>query len=326
MAYPYLPGSHSEAFKGVSVLAGLMLSGFSLMYSRSLRPGEYVKAGDTEGTVMNIGLFATRIHTGMGEEVSIPNAVMFSQPVRNFSRLVTDGHFVVHTTVTIGYATPWRQVHAMLLEAARRTPGVAQTPSPYVLQTALSDFYVEYRMCAQIDKSAPARRAEALNQLHGNIQDVFNEYGVQISRRTTWPIRRRRRWCRSPDGGPVRHSHRGNLNAAERLPPACGWPRVPGNRKALVFNRGFPRAIAHPQCVPALAGVVIIVITGLPVGGAQDGSVSAAQPSTHDACARTAEVIGHASARVLSAGTGCPAVRLAGVDEVRKSMNARRCI
>ncbi|MCQ9375517.1 mechanosensitive ion channel family protein [Methyloversatilis sp. XJ19-13] len=192
MAYPYLPGSHSEAFKGVSVLAGLMLSlgassivgqvlsGFSLMYSRSLRPGEYVKAGDTEGTVMNIGLFATRIHTGMGEEVSIPNAVMFSQPVRNFSRLVTDGHFVVHTTVTIGYATPWRQVHAMLLEAARRTPGVAQTPSPYVLQTALSDFYVEYRMCAQIDKSAPARRAEALNQLHGNIQDVFNEYGVQI--------------------------------------------------------------------------------------------------------------------------------------------------
>lgn len=192
MAYPYLPGSHSEAFKGVSVLAGLMLSfgassivgqalsGFSLMYSRALRPGEYVKSGDTEGTVMTIGLFATKIHTGMGEEVSIPNAVMFSQPVRNYSRLVTGGQFVVHTTVTIGYATPWRQVHAMLLEAARRTPGVALTPPPYVLQTALSDFYVEYRLCAQIDKSAPARRAEALNQLHGNIQDVFNQYGVQI--------------------------------------------------------------------------------------------------------------------------------------------------
>ncbi|MBP6097740.1 MAG: mechanosensitive ion channel [Methyloversatilis sp.] len=192
MAYPYLPGSHSEAFKGVSVLAGLMLSlgasgivgqvlsGFSLMYSRSLRPGEYVKAGDTEGTVIAIGLFSTKIHTGMGEEVSIPNAVMFSQPVRNFSRLVTDGQFVVHTGVTIGYATPWRQVQAMLMEAARRTAGVAQDPPPYVLQTALSDFYVEYRLCAQIDKSAPARRAEALNQLHGNIQDVFNEYGVQI--------------------------------------------------------------------------------------------------------------------------------------------------
>lgn len=192
MAYPYLPGSHSEAFKGVSVLAGLMLSlgasgivgqvlsGFSLMYSRSLRAGEYVKAGETEGTVIAVGLFSTKIHTGMGEEVSIPNSVMFSQPVRNFSRLVTDGQFMVHTGVTIGYATPWRQVHAMLMEAARRTAGVAQAPSPYVLQTALSDFYVEYRLCAQIDKSAPARRAEALNQLHGNIQDVFNEYGVQI--------------------------------------------------------------------------------------------------------------------------------------------------
>jgi small-conductance mechanosensitive channel len=192
MAYPYLPGSHSEAFKGVSVLAGLllslgassivrqMLSGFSLMYSHSLRPGEYVQAGDTEGTVMNIGMFATRIHTAMGEEVSIPNAVMLSQPVRNFSRLVTDGQFVVPTTVTIGCATPWRQVRAMLLEVAQRTPGVTQTPLPYALQTALSDFYVEYRMCAQIDKCTPARRAEALNQLHGDIEDVFSEYGVQI--------------------------------------------------------------------------------------------------------------------------------------------------
>lgn len=192
MAYPYLPGSHSEAFKGVSVLAGLMLSlgassivgqllsGFSLMYARALRPGEYVKVGDTEGTVVGVGLFSTRIHTGMGEEVSIPNAVMFSQPVRNFSRLVSDGQFVVQTGVTIGYSTPWRQVHAMLLEAASRTPGVAQSPAPYVLQTALSDFYVEYRLCAQIDNSVPARRVEALNRLHGNIQDVFNEYGVQI--------------------------------------------------------------------------------------------------------------------------------------------------
>lgn len=192
MAYPYLPGANSEAFKGVSVLAGLMLSlgasgavgqamsGLSLMYSRSLRVGEYVKIGETEGTVAQLGLFATRIHTGMGEEVSLPNTVIFSQPVRNFSRLVQDGRFVLHTAVTIGYATPWRQVHAMLLEAARRTPGVAQEPAPYVVQTALSDFYVEYRLCAQGDRSAPRSRAEAMNQLHGHIQDVFNENGVQI--------------------------------------------------------------------------------------------------------------------------------------------------
>lgn len=192
MAYPYLPGANSEAFKGVTVLAGLMLSlgasgvvgqamaGFSLMYSRCLRVGEYVKIGDTEGTVTALGMFATKVHTGLGEEVSLPNAVVFSQPVRNFSRLVRDGQFVLHTAVTIGYSTPWRQVHAMLLEAARRTPGVADDPAPYVVQTALSDFYVEYRLCAHGNKSAPRRRAEAVSALHANVQDVFNENGVQI--------------------------------------------------------------------------------------------------------------------------------------------------
>jgi small-conductance mechanosensitive channel len=192
IAYPFLPGANSEAFKGVSVLAGLMLSlgassvvgqiisGLSLMYSRTLRPGEYVKIGDTEGTVTVVGLFATKIQTGLGEEVSLPNALVFGQAVRNFSRLVPDGQFVLHTAVTIGYATPWRQVHAMLLEAARRAPGVAQEPVPYVIQKALSDFYVEYRLCAQSSRSAPRRRAEVMNHLHGQIQDVFNENGVQI--------------------------------------------------------------------------------------------------------------------------------------------------
>jgi small-conductance mechanosensitive channel len=192
MAYPYLPGAGSDAFKGVTVLAGLMLSlgasgvvgqavsGLSLMYSRALRPGEYVRIGETEGTVQSLGMFATRIHTGMGEEVSLPNAVIFGQPVRNFSRLVQGGRFVLNTVVTIGYATPWRQVHALLLEGARRTVGVSRDPPPYVVQTALSDFYVEYRLCAQGDDSAPQRRAEALSALHANILDAFNEAGVQI--------------------------------------------------------------------------------------------------------------------------------------------------
>ena len=192
MAYPYLPGANTEAFKALSVMAGLMLSlgassvvgqalsGLSLMYSRSLRVGEYVKIGDTEGTVTSLGMFTTKVHTGLGEEVSLPNSVIFSQPIRNFSRLVEDGQFMLQTGVTIGYSTPWRQVHAMLLEAAGRTPGVAAEPRPYVVQTALSDFYVEYRLCAQSNKNAPRRRAEALHQLHANILDVFNENGVQI--------------------------------------------------------------------------------------------------------------------------------------------------
>lgn len=192
MAYPYLPGSNSEAFKGVSVLAGLMLSlgassvvgqslaGLSLMYARAFRIGEYVRIGDTEGTVASVGLLVTKLHTGLGEEVSLPNALVMGQTVRNFSRLVQDGQFMLQTGVTIGYGTPWRQVHAMLLEAARRTAGVAQEPPPFVVQTALSDFYVEYRLCAQGNRAAPRRRAEAMNHLHANIQDVFNEHGVQI--------------------------------------------------------------------------------------------------------------------------------------------------
>lgn len=192
MAYPYLPGANSDAFRGVSVLVGLMLSlggsgvigqvmaGMSLMYSRSLRVGEYVRIGDTEGTVTQLGVFATKLHTGLGEEVSLPNSVVFGQPVRNFSRLVQDGRFVLQTTVTIGYATPWRQVHAMLLEAAHRTPGVAPEPAPYVVQTALSDFYVEYRLCAQSNRAAPDSRAEAMSHLNANVQDVFNENSVQI--------------------------------------------------------------------------------------------------------------------------------------------------
>jgi small-conductance mechanosensitive channel len=191
MAYPFLPGSDSDAFKGVSVLAGLMLSigassvvgqimsGLALMYSRSLRVGEYIKAGDVEGTVTAVGLFAIKIHTGMGEEVSVPNSVVVGGSVKNYSRLA-HGQFILHTAVTIGYSTPWRQVHAMLLEAARRAPGAAQEPKPYVVQTALSDFYIEYRLCAQSNALAPARRAAALSELHGHIQDVFNENGVQI--------------------------------------------------------------------------------------------------------------------------------------------------
>jgi small-conductance mechanosensitive channel len=191
LAYPFLPGSNSDALKGVSVLAGLMISlgassvvgqvmaGLSLMYSRTLRVGEFVKVGSIEGTVTSIGMFMVKVHTGLGEEVSLPNSVVVAQPLQNFSRLAHGG-FVLHTAVTIGYATPWRQVHAMLLEAARRTPGVAQAPAPYVVQTALSDFYVEYRLCAQSNEHAPVRRAEAMSELHAKVQDVFNENGVQI--------------------------------------------------------------------------------------------------------------------------------------------------
>ena len=191
IAYPYLPGAQTEAFKGLSVLVGLMVSlgassvigqafnGFILMYSRAYRAGDYVRVGENEGTVVTLGTFVTRIRTGLGEELTLPNSTVMAAAIRNYSR-VTPGASVLDAQITIGYSAPWRQVHAMLEEAARRTAEVAATPEPFVRQTALSDYYVEYRLIAYTQLTDPVKRAEALSRLHGNIQDVFNEHGVQI--------------------------------------------------------------------------------------------------------------------------------------------------
>jgi len=192
MAYPYLPGSGTDAFKGLSVLLGLMISlgassvvgqaaaGLILTYSRTLRSGEYVRIGEHEGTVTEVGIFNTTIRTGLGEVLTLPNSLITGSVTRNYSRVVKGVGYIVDTTVTIGYDTPWRQVEAMLIEAARRTEGVRDEPRPQVFQTGLSDFYPEYRLVAQAVPSEPRPRAELLSLLHANIQDVFNEYGVQI--------------------------------------------------------------------------------------------------------------------------------------------------
>ncbi|MBK9443893.1 MAG: mechanosensitive ion channel family protein [Comamonadaceae bacterium] len=192
MAYPYLPGSQTEAFKGLSVLIGLMVSlgasslvgqaasGLILTFGRVYRKGEFVRVGTVEGTVMELGMFTTRIRTGLGEELTVSNSSVLADTTVNYSRAVKGSGFVVDTTVTIGYDTPWRQVHAMLEEAAKRTPGVLEEPAPVVFQTALSDWYPQYRLVCQALPSEPRPRAVVLSALHANIQDVFNEYGVQI--------------------------------------------------------------------------------------------------------------------------------------------------
>ncbi len=192
MAYPYLPGSGTDAFKGLSVLLGLMISlgassvvgqaaaGLILTYSRTLKAGEYVRVGDNEGTVTEVGMFNTTIRTGLGEVLTLPNSMITGSVTRNYSRVVQGPGYIVDTVVTIGYDTPWRQVEAMLVEAAHRTDGILENPTPQVFQTGLSDFYPEYRLVAQAVPRAPRPRAELLSLLHANIQDVFNEYGVQI--------------------------------------------------------------------------------------------------------------------------------------------------
>jgi small-conductance mechanosensitive channel len=190
VAYPYLPGSGTDVFKGVSVFTGLLLSlgasgvvnqvmsGLVVVYSRSVRAGEYVRVGDTEGTVTEIGMLSTKMLTRRKEEITIPNAVLVGTVTTNFSRQEKEGGAVVATSVTIGYDAPWRQVHAMLLMAAERTPGVLRDPGPRVLQRSLSDFFVQYDLLVRIEHAE--ERFIVLSELHSNIQDAFNEFGVQI--------------------------------------------------------------------------------------------------------------------------------------------------
>jgi small-conductance mechanosensitive channel len=189
VSYNYLPGSNTEVFKGVSVFLGLvvslgstgimnqLMSGLMVTYSRALRVGDFVRVGEVEGTVTQLGTLSTKIRTPRNEEITVPNAVVVAQATTNFSRYAADG-VMWATSVTIGYDTPWRQVHALLEMAAERTAGVRAAPKPAVLQTSLSDFYVQYTLLVSGEQAN--RKLVILNALHANIQDLFNEYGVQI--------------------------------------------------------------------------------------------------------------------------------------------------
>ena len=190
VAYPYLPGSQSEGFKGISVFLGLMLtfgssglvnqimSGFMVTYSRALRVGDFVRMGDVEGTVTHLGVLSTKVRTLLNEEVTIPNAVVVSQTTTDYTRLADTAGVFTPTSVTIGYDAPWRQVQSLLLSAAARTPGVRRDPQPIVLQSALQDFYVKYTLWVCLERQES--RLVTLHQLHAHIQDLFNEHGVQI--------------------------------------------------------------------------------------------------------------------------------------------------
>ncbi len=190
VAYPYIPGSQSDAFKGVSVFVGILftlgsagvvghlMSGLVLVYSRALKTGDLVKVGEVEGIVTEVGPLSTKIVNMKKEEFTLPNTVMVSSVIKNYSRLAQTTGVAASTTITIGYDAPWRQVHAMLKSAADKTPGVRKEPEPFVLQSALSDFYVEYQLIVTLED--PFKRFFTLSTLHQNIQDAFNEQGVQI--------------------------------------------------------------------------------------------------------------------------------------------------
>lgn len=190
VAFPYLPGAGTAAFNGISIFLGLLVTiasggvisnlvaGFLISYSGSFRKGEWVRIGGHFGEVVEKRLITTAVRTLKGVMIAIPNAIVLAGPVENLSRLAGSGRLFVPTRAGIGYEVPWRQVEAMLLLAAARTPEALREPAPFVLQTDLGDFAVTYELNAGL--SDPRRLPALLAGLHRNIQDVFNEHGVQI--------------------------------------------------------------------------------------------------------------------------------------------------
>ncbi|QAA80266.1 mechanosensitive ion channel family protein [Aequorivita sp. H23M31] len=188
--WPYLPGSDSPIFKGVSVFLGFLftfgsagslsnvIAGLILTYMRLFTIGDRVKIGDVSGDVIEKSALVTRVRTAQNEIISIPNSTVMSSHTVNYSIDAPEKGLIIHSTVTIGYDVPWRKVHEALIEAALRTEFVLKEPAPFVLQTGLEDFYVAYEINAYIREAN--RQGGIYSHLHENIQDVFNERGIEI--------------------------------------------------------------------------------------------------------------------------------------------------
>ena len=191
VAFPYMPGSDSPAFKGISLFVGLLLSfgstsavgnmvaGVIITYMRAFKIGDRVRIADTTGDVLEKSLLVTRVRTIKNEAITIPNASVLSNHIINYSSSFASGlPLILHTGVTIGYDAPWRKVHELLLAAAGSTERILKSPAPFILQTGLDDFYVHYELNAYTQEAT--KMATIYSDLHQNIQDKFNEGGVEI--------------------------------------------------------------------------------------------------------------------------------------------------
>ncbi len=189
-AYPFLPGSNSPVFRGITLFVGFLLSlgstslvtnivsGVVLTYTRGMRDGDRVKIGATVGDVLERTLLVTRIRTIKNVVVTIPNGMVLNNEIINYNAPMLEEGLILNTTVTIGYDVPWRKVHDLLINAALATRDIQQDPQPFVLQTSLDDYYVSYELNAYTQ--VPRRMAMIYSELHQNIQDWFNEAEVEI--------------------------------------------------------------------------------------------------------------------------------------------------
>jgi small-conductance mechanosensitive channel len=190
MVFPYLPGSGSEGFRGVSAFVGLMVSfgaapaianliaGIIITYMRPFKTNDRVKIADATGDILGKDLLVVRMRTIKNVDITIPNALVLANHIINFSSSAKSHGLILNTTITIGYDAPWKRVHALLIEAAKRLEGILPTPEPFVLQTTLDDSYVAYEINAYTDR--PNEMASLYSRLNESIQDVFNEAGVEI--------------------------------------------------------------------------------------------------------------------------------------------------
>lgn len=190
LIYPHLPGSDSKVFQGMSVFIGLLVSltsasilgnlvaGFALTFTRAFQIGDRIRVGENVGDVIEKTMAVTKIRTIKNEIITIPNSKIQSSEVVNYSTLAGESGLIIHTTVTIGYDAPWRQVHQLLIDAAKATDQLMLSPEPFVLQNGLDDFYVSYQINAYTRNAS--KMAVILSDLHKNIQESFNNSGVEI--------------------------------------------------------------------------------------------------------------------------------------------------
>ena len=190
MIYPYLPGASSGVFQGISVFVGLIVSlgsstvigniiaGLVITYMRPFKMGDRIKLNDTTGDIIEKTPLVTRIRTPKNEVVTVPNSFIMSSHTVNYSTSAREYGLIIHSEVSIGYDIPWRQVNQILIDAALNTPGVVDDPRPFVLETSLSDWYPVYQINAYIKEAD--KMAQIYSDLHQNIQDKFNEAGIEI--------------------------------------------------------------------------------------------------------------------------------------------------
>ena len=198
-AFPYIPGSSSPMFRGLSIFVGFLISlgstslvtniisGIVLTYSRGLKIGDRVKIGDTFGNVVDRTLLVTRVKTVKNEIITIPNVVVMQNEIINYSAEARGEGLILHTSITIGYDEPWRHVQKLLIDAAFNTNDILHIPEPFVLKTSLDNHYVSYELNAFTDN--PDRMIDIYSDLHQNILDKFNQASVEIMSPTYFAFR-----------------------------------------------------------------------------------------------------------------------------------------